>query len=110
MTDMGPSDPFASDPAPLGGPTPPPSASPPSDPFRVQARYPLAAPTRTAGSKVLVGAGVGAFLGLLVVTLSAGKLFVVGACALIGAALAVIARNAFPDGIDVQAAWNALRR
>ena len=110
QTDMGPRDSFASDPAPIGGSTPPQSAPPPSDPFRVQARDPLPAPTRTAGRKAFVGAGVGAFLGLLAVTLSAGEFFVVLACALLGAALAVIVQNAFPDGVDVQAAWNALRR
>ncbi len=106
---MGPSDPFATTSAPPAEPAPPPISAP-ADPFRVQTRESPLVPARPLSRKVLVGAAIGAFIGLLAVTLSAGELFFVLACGLLGAALAVVLQSAFPDGVDVQAAWRALRR
>ena len=114
---MGPGDPFASRPTP---PADVPHArapdngapAPPSEPVRVQARTPE--PPPTPGPPVrnapLIGAAVGLGIALLLVLLSPGQAVLVLVLTLVGAALGAMAKNAFGDGVDVGAAWRALRR
>lgn len=114
---MGPRDPFATRPAPPGRPRP--EADPEADgapasepPVRVQARLPEE-PRRLRGpfgNAAAVGAVAGLVLGGLVVTLGVGRALVVLAFALVGAALGALLKNAFAGGLDVGAAWRALRR
>lgn len=117
---MGPGDPFAPRPAAPGRARPevevsadvaPDSEPPVQPPVRVQARPPEAPRSRgLLGNAVVVGAVAGLVLGGLGVTLGVGRTAVVVVCTLLGAALGALLKNAFSDGIDVGAAWRALRR
>ncbi|WP_412061031.1 hypothetical protein [Rubrivirga sp. IMCC45206] len=112
---MGPGDPFASRPAPDRPSAPqsaPPSNGPAEGPVRIQARLPEPPPppagaTRSAAT---VGAAVGLTLGLLFVLLPFGQALLVLVLTALGAAIGGLARSAFRDGVDVGAAWRALRR
>ena len=57
-----------------------------------------------------VGAAIGLALGLLFVFLSPGQAALILVLTALGAALGVIVKNAFSDGIDPAGAWRALRR
>lgn len=110
---MGPRDPFAS----RSAPAPPTTAArdsggPAGDgPVRIQARVPEpVSPMRTASrSPVALGAVAGLALGLLFVFLTPGQALLVLVLTALGAALGAIARTTFADGVDVGAAWRALR-
>ena len=114
---MGPGDPFASRPTP---PADVPHArapdngapAPSSEPVRVQARVPEPPPTPRGPMRnaSLVGAATGLAVALLFVLLSPGQAVLVLVLTLVGAALGAIAKDAFGDGVDVGAAWRALRR
>ena len=52
----------------------------------------------------------GLVLGGLIVTVGVGPTLVVALCTAIGAALGALLKNAFADGVDLGAAWRALRR
>lgn len=64
-------------------------------------------PVRNAS---LIGAAVGLGIALLFVLLSPGQAVLVLVLTLVGAALGAIAKSAFREGVDVGAAWRALRR
>lgn len=116
---MGPRDPFATPPA-AERPAPGPAARPDLEgreagdangPVRVHARMPAppSVPSPT-GRPVVVGAAVGAAVGFLFVLLEPGQAFLVLVLTVLGAALGAIVRAAFRDGVDLEAAWRALRR
>ncbi len=119
---MGPRDPFASRPAPprppvlSDGPAPdgPALDRPVSDgPVRVQAYPPdldRLRPLSPRRHAVSIGAAAGLGVGLLFVLLTPGQAVLVTVLTGLGAALGAIARVAFRDGVDVDAAWRALRR
>ena len=121
---MGPGDPFAS-------PSPPPASAPPpatpsatragatdhgatdgGGPVRIQARMPDPAPQPRGplSGAARIGAVAGLVLGGLIVTVGVGPTLVVALCTAIGAALGALLKNAFADGVDLGAAWRALRR
>ncbi len=110
---MGPRDPFASRPAPPRPPADSSDGPTPDGPVRVQAQPPVLHRADAAAGRrnaVAVGAAVGLGVGLLFVLLTPGQALLVVVLTALGAALGAIVRSAFREGVDVDAAWRALRR
>ncbi|WP_420456208.1 hypothetical protein [Rubrivirga sp.] len=114
---MGPRDPFATRPAParpaVSSDEPSPNGPVSDGPVRVQAQPPdrsRAAPPAGRRNAVAVGAAVGLGVGLLFVLLTPGQALLVIVLTALGAALGAIVKAAFRDGVDLDAAWRALRR
>ena len=107
---MGPSDPFSTTTAGA----PPPRSEPPPRPepgrMRVEARPPDPPRSPRGGRGPLAGAAIGLVLGALVVTVGVGPALVVALCVALGAGLGAVVQAAFADGVDLAAAWRALRR
>jgi len=98
---MGPSDPFSDA---------PPRAAPPP---RADGLLPTPEPRPPAPRRVpavAVGAALGLAFGLSTVIWGLGPAIVVLLCTALGAAAGVLARAMAGGGLDVGAAWRALRR
>ena len=113
---MGPSDPFARlpepPPDPPGGAAPPPPG-PTLDGGVRPVRRGHAEPAGRGGPRpgaVAVGAIVGLVAGLVTITVGFGPALVVLVFAAVGAAVGAVVRAAAGGGVDVPAAWRALRR
>ena len=109
---MGPGDPFASRPTASADAPPENGAPSASEPVRIQARMPdpPSPPRQPVQRAALIGAALGLGVALLFVLLTPGQAVLVLVLTLVGAALGAIAKNAFREGVDVGAAWRALRR
>ena len=107
---MGPSDPFSSPTDTADARAPRPGRAEPSGRTRVEARLPDPPRSSRARRGPLAGAVIGLVLGALVVTVGVGPALVVLLCVALGAGLGALAQSAFADGVDLAAAWRALRR
>ena len=99
---MGPTDPFASPPAPHA----PAAKSPASVMSRTEPPAPRGGPTRAP----LAGLAAGLGFGLVWVWLGLGAALTVLICGAVGAGLTWLGALALGGGLDLSGAWNALFR